>query len=389
MSDLLKQLLKFSPIVGVFGHRQVGKTTLLTQHCQTYATLDIRSQRDRAEMDPEAFLRSAASSPFAIDEAQLCPDLFPALKEHVRTRKQPGQFLLSGSVRFTSRKAIRESLTGRIVHLELLPFTQAEMDERPACDTVSRALRGDLAFLKPPLKVVSGPIVTRYLETGGLPGACFIRQAALRAERFESQLETILERDLLLVTATRTRFATLRNILANLAIVQGEPLDVSNLARRTRVSPPTLRTLLKAFESIFLIRVLRTEGTEKRPVIFFEDQGEASHLAGAPIPPLMNLNRFLFSQIRTPLRLFGAGAPTEIFQYRTRGGAHVPLAIRQKDRVLGLITMVESEPNRQALGSALSFLRAYPGSNVLFVHSGNKNEAVAKNLATASIGVFI
>ena len=127
-SDRLKRLLGFSPIVGIFGHRQVGKTTLLSRHVRSYATLDLRAQLDRAEADPQAFVSSATEYPFGIDEAQLAPALFPALKEHVRVHRRPGQFILSGSVRFTSRKAIRESLTGRIVHLELLPFTQAEID---------------------------------------------------------------------------------------------------------------------------------------------------------------------------------------------------------------------------------------------------------------------
>jgi transcription elongation GreA/GreB family factor len=52
-TDRLKQLLAFSPIVGVFGHRQVGKTTLISQHVKSYATLDLRAQLERAEVvDP-------------------------------------------------------------------------------------------------------------------------------------------------------------------------------------------------------------------------------------------------------------------------------------------------------------------------------------------------
>ena len=64
--------------------------------------------------------------PFGINEAQLCSPLFPALKQWVRTNKAKEQFILSGSVRFTSKADIRESLTGRIISLELLPFTIAE-----------------------------------------------------------------------------------------------------------------------------------------------------------------------------------------------------------------------------------------------------------------------
>ena len=382
----LKKLLAFSPIVGVFGHRQVGKTTLLSKHSNEYVTLDLRAQRERAEADPESFLSAATRHPFGIDEAQLAPALFPALKEHVRTNKRPGQFLLSGSVRFTSRKAIRESLTGRIVHLELLPFTQAEMDGRPIRQAVFHALKGVWSFLKG--RQDSENIIRNYLETGGLPGACFVRSAALRAQRLEAQLETILERDLRLVLDTRLPFSTLRNVLVNLSLIQGEPLDLTALSRRTRVSTPTLRTLLRAFEAIFLIRSFQTEGTEKRPVIFFEDQGEASHLASRPLDPVTDMTRFLFAQIRSPLRLSDSGKVAEIFQYRTRGGAHVPLAVRFGARNLGLIPLLEANPGRQAMGSATSFLKNYPGARVVFVHPGTESRVLAGNMATASIAAF-
>lgn len=37
----------FSPIFGIFGHRQVGKTTLLSRLCSEYVALDIQSQLNR------------------------------------------------------------------------------------------------------------------------------------------------------------------------------------------------------------------------------------------------------------------------------------------------------------------------------------------------------
>ena len=96
----------------------------------SYSTLDRENTLLELEADTELFIQNRPR-PFAIDEAQLAPRLFPALKEQVRIQKGMGQFLLSGSVRFTSRKAIRESLTGRISFVELLPFTRSEADGDP------------------------------------------------------------------------------------------------------------------------------------------------------------------------------------------------------------------------------------------------------------------
>jgi predicted AAA+ superfamily ATPase len=77
----------------------------------------------------------------ALDECQLAERLFPALKERVRKDKRPGQFYLSGSVRFTSKRLIRESLTGRIMTADLFPLTLSELDRGELPDWLPRLVR--------------------------------------------------------------------------------------------------------------------------------------------------------------------------------------------------------------------------------------------------------
>lgn len=123
LAPLLSKTMRFSGIVGVFGHRQVGKTTLAHRLGSAYVTLDDPVQLNRAQRDGAQFLselresspKQRSSRPAVIDECQMAPPLFPALKEWVRTHPKPGQFLLTGAVRFSSRRAIRESLTGRML----------------------------------------------------------------------------------------------------------------------------------------------------------------------------------------------------------------------------------------------------------------------------------
>lgn len=84
-----------------------------------------------------------------------------------------------------------------------------------------------------------------------------------------------------------------------LANRQGMPFEYSDAMRATRLSDPTLRKLLMAFEAIFLVRVISSEGGEKRPVVFFEDQGEATHLQTSPRTELEDFERFLYANLRT------------------------------------------------------------------------------------------
>ena len=91
--------------MGVLGHRQVGKTTLIGDLCHRYYTLDDEDSRAHLANSSSEFLREISGPGLvALDEVQLLPSLFPALKEWVRKHKAPGQFLISGSVRFTSQK---------------------------------------------------------------------------------------------------------------------------------------------------------------------------------------------------------------------------------------------------------------------------------------------
>ena len=131
LEDKIKKCMAFSPLVGVLGHRQVGKTTLLELLANDYYVLDRKEAIQEASNNPELYLKKRAGTWVALDECQTVPELFPELKEWVRVHKKPGQFLLSGSIRFTSREAIKESLTGRIVNLELLPFTVSELNQKP------------------------------------------------------------------------------------------------------------------------------------------------------------------------------------------------------------------------------------------------------------------
>src|SRR5258708_4144841 len=100
VTELFKKSAAHSPLVGVLGHRQVGKTTFLNQVSQNYISLDDPNTLAKARVSSAEFIKEHAGLAVAIDECQLAPELFPALKEWVQLHKRPGQFFMSGSVRF-------------------------------------------------------------------------------------------------------------------------------------------------------------------------------------------------------------------------------------------------------------------------------------------------
>ena len=282
---LIENSLRLSPLVGVLGHRQVGKTTLLERVGSSYHTLDPQSVRLEAEADPHAFLVRRAGKRVVLDECQVVPALFPELKEWVRNRKTPGQFILSGSVRFSSREAIRESLTGRIVQVELLPLALSEILERSLSDEVLRLIKAE-RFHKSSFredrdswkKVAAA--ADKYLSAGGLPGVCFLRDEKQRKLRLEDQILTILDRDVRIVRKITVPLMDLRTLASALSEMQSEPLDYTELRRRSGVSTPTIKKIIAALEAVFVIRLLPIEGGGARGhILMFEDLAERAHLS--------------------------------------------------------------------------------------------------------------
>jgi len=368
------------------GHRQVGKTTLAESLGTKYVTLDSPTDLALALTDAAGFLAENAAMPLIIDECQLAPPLFPALKEWVRSRKKPGQFLLTGSVRFSSRKAIRESLTGRIVTWELLPMDWAEQHNQPLSDSLIRIAMKVTAPLQ------HNPTFTpqayrKHLENGGLPGVFGVRDPSIRAQRFDTQINTILERDLRLLLQTTLPFKSLRGLFVAVARQVGAPLEVTTLSRETRISLPTLRKLLPVLESLFLIRTVPCEGDYSKPLVFLEDVGELSHLLTlSPDDPRLVLS-FLHQNLRTQFH-YRPELKAEQFAFRSVAGHFVPICYRiGPDKVLGLIPL--GQGIEAAHRDAKAFIKSYPKASALIVGIEDKDVFLGPRIRWVGMGRLI
>ena len=131
-SEAVVRLLKQFPCVVVLGARQVGKTTLVKKLLPKAPFFDLEKTSDFLiiDWDPEFFLKQY-KKPIVIDEAQLCPRLFKALRVRIdEDRKKKGRFLISGSSSPELLNEISESLAGRVGIYELGPVIISEIQEQ-------------------------------------------------------------------------------------------------------------------------------------------------------------------------------------------------------------------------------------------------------------------
>ncbi len=373
LKENIEHVLKFSPLVGLLGHRQVGKTTILQGLASDYNTLDDYDTRNTAEQNPKNFVNKLKGHPSAVDECQLIPSLFPAFKERVRINKRPGQIILSGSVRFSSRKAISESLTGRIVNLELLPFSIGEIKHRPLSQSVIELLTTTnlehFATIKE--KEIRNSLILRneislYLERGGLPGICFIREDLIREKRISEQISLLLDRDLRLIHNTSLPFHQILDFARYLSNNEGFPLKHSEIQKNLKISDATQKHLLFAMEAIFLIRRLPIEGGRKGFVVYFEDQAEASVLAEEGKDIDQEYEGLIFRNIRVQF-FYRLNSKYRFSHFLTRGGARVPIVLKSNDERLGFILLKQDFPTASDRATASSFLRAHGTAKIIYL----------------------
>ena len=393
---LLKASLAATPILGVMGQRQTGKSTLVEEIGQEYVTLDDEETLEIALKSAKSFVYGR-KRPFVIDECQQSPPLFPALKEQVRTQKAMGQFILTGSVRFTSIEEIKESLTGRMIEFELLPFCLTELHQMPLTNPkqifeVKNLVPLLLARVKN--QKFSPEVLKEFLLKGGLPGICFLRAEVHRTRKIRSQIKTILDRDLRVVTRTTLDYLTLKVFLEEIALQQGEVFDLSKAARGARIALNSARRLLSGLESVYLIRSLHKEGPSQGKLVYLEDQGMATFLLrerGFETSQLRatDLNRLLFQQLNAQVK-YNPKFQGRLTRFQLRSGVLIDFVVSIGNvGQIGYSVGIGTQASPHQIRSAQALLKKYPKARVLLLHLGSSVRELSAQMIEAPLGAVV
>ncbi len=244
--------------VVLLGPRQVGKTTLAQEISETRDAvyLDMERSSDRRILEePDLYLDEQMGRLVVIDEVQLMPDLFKALRGQIDRRRRKGfrtgQFLLLGSASDTLLHQSAESLAGRVSYHELTPFGLLETGK----DTLSRL----------------------WLR-GGFPDSYLAASDGDSLLWREDFIRTYLERDIP-AFGLRIPAETLRRFWTMLAHSQSGLLNAAKLAASLGVSGQTVARYLDLLVDLMLVRRLPPwhanagKRLVKSPKIYIRDSG--------------------------------------------------------------------------------------------------------------------
>src|ERR1700688_1976518 len=244
------------PVIVLTGARQTGKTStfrrLFPDH--EFVSLDLPTEAEQAEKEPQEFLRRHPP-PLIIDEVHYAPGLFRYLKVAVdASRNRNGQFLLTGSQKFTLMKSVSESLAGRVDIAELETLSLVE-------------IRAAL-----PQTVLENAIVR-----GGFPELHANPDIDVTAF-YNSYLATYLERDVRAL-ANVGSLRDFERFLRACALRSANLLNKADLARDVGIAPSTANHWLAMLEASGQIVLLepwfsnRTKSIVKSPKLYLADTG--------------------------------------------------------------------------------------------------------------------
>lgn len=131
VDKILLDKLEAKGAVVIEGPKWCGKTTTALQVAKSVLRMDEPSKRDIniqiSEIDPSRLLNGG--TPRLIDEWQIAPKIWDAVRYEVDIRGEEGQFILTGSAVPIESKEITHSGTGRFTWLTMRPMSLYESGE--------------------------------------------------------------------------------------------------------------------------------------------------------------------------------------------------------------------------------------------------------------------
>ncbi len=369
------------PVVAITGPRQVGKSTFLRNELGGfhYINLDDFSLLGQAREDPASLWEG--HDEVIIDEVQKAPQTLEAVKLEVDRSKRKKRFLLSGSSNLLLMSKVTESLAGRAIYMEMLPFTYREMKGRGGKPSrLARIMEKDFPLDERNARK-EDPLP--YILRGSMPPLFDLSEPGDVLLWWESYVRTYLERDLRELSQIEN-LVDFRRLLGALALRTGSVLNQSALARDTGISQPTVYRYIKLLEvSNLLVRVppftaSRSKRIIKSPKLYFIDPGLSAFLAGYHDMDSLHTARELGGLFECLVHLqLRADAElqvprTRIYFWWTAGGREVDFVLEQGRNLVAVEVKMTTRPSFNDIKNLLAFLEEHPRAiRGLLVHAGN------------------
>lgn len=352
--QLLERKLRGKGAVLIRGAKWCGKTTTAEQVARSVIYMDdpkLKSTYLRlAEIGIEQLLEG--ETPHLIDEWQLAPQLWDAIRYEVDHREALGQFILTGSAVPADTSKIDHSGTGRFARLTMRPMSLWESGDSTGDVSLQALFEGE--------EQVRGfsdfelGDIANLICRGGWPRAVDMDKD-IALDQAKDYVDSVAESDLSRVDGVQRSSETTRRLLRSYARHQGSQATLGTITADItsggsyEVSDRTISDYIDALRKIFLIEdaeawnpnlrsktAIRSSDTR-----YFVDPSIATGALGIGPGDLVkdpNTMGLLFETLCVrDLRVYAEALDGKVFHYRDKNDLECDAVLHLRDGSYGLI----------------------------------------------------
>lgn len=352
--DILKRKLEGKGAVLIEGPKWCGKTTTAEQFAASILYMDDPEKKEQniamSELNPKRLLKG--ETPRLIDEWQLAPKLWDAIRFEVDHRDELGQFVLTGSAVPADTKEIAHSGTGRFTWLTMRPMSLYESGDSTGEVSLKDLFDGftnvdgcanlnieRLAFL-----------VCR----GGWPQAIGMRDE-IALDQAVDYYDAVVHSDINRADNVQKNAERVKRLMRSYARNQGGQVPNTVFAQdiaasdETNISEETVSSYLNALRKIFVIEDMPAWNPNLRSKTairssdtrYYIDPSIAAAALGIGPNDLINDLKtfgFLFETLCIrDLRVFADALGGKVYHYRDKGGQECDAVVHLRNGKYGLI----------------------------------------------------
>ena len=352
--DILKRKLEGKGAVLIEGPKWCGKTTTAEQVAASVLYMDDPEKKAQnitmAELSPKRLL--AGETPRLIDEWQLAPKLWDAIRFEVDHRGEMGQFVLTGSAVPADTKEIAHTGTGRFTWLIMRPMSLYESGDSTGQVSLRELFQGaDDVVGESDIDLDRLAFLTCR---GGWPQAIDMRDE-IALDQAVDYYDAVVNSDINRADGVQKNPERVKRLMRSYARNQGTQIANTVIAEDVSgsgvisMSDETTARYIDALRKIFVVEdmpawnpnlrskaAIRTLDTR----YFVDPSIAAAALGSGPEDLLNDLNTFgfIFETLGVrDLRVFADVLNGTVYHYRDKDGLECDAVVHLRNGAYGLI----------------------------------------------------
>ena len=353
--DILQKKLRSKGAVLIEGPKWCGKTTTAEQAAKSILYMDkpssIKQNLARADLDPESLLEGDV--PRLIDEWQLAPKLWDAVRFSVDHKRKFGLYILTGSAVPANLDEIHHTGTGRFSWLKMRPMSLYESGESTGDVSLSELFNNEDCLLRGNSKLTLDDIAFLICR-GGWPMAIDVPEDVALQQAID-YYDAVVNEDISRIDGARKENAYVKRLMRAYARNQGAQIWIDTLlndlleSESFETSNKTATKYINLLKKIFVIEdmeawnpnlrsktAIRTSDTR-----YFVDPSIATAALGIGPNDLINDLKTMGLLFETmairDLRVYADLLDANVYHYRDKNGLECDAVIHCRNGSYGLV----------------------------------------------------